>query len=165
MITILRRPTPLRIVLVVVVDTHQSAETPRRQLPNLVRVPTQRETRLLARNDYLLALLLPFGRQVVTQLLVIGSQVHYVDLPTMTVIVPERHHGRVVEGTDAVDVVGGLELLDHDFRLLVVGGSLFVIVELGLVQFGPFGQVDAVLIAAVTGTLHSHDLVGVFIHG
>ena len=91
-------------------------------------------------------------------------------LSRSAVIVPEGHNGRVVERFDPVDIVRCLDLLDHYFWVLIVVlvlevvAGIRVVVVLGLVQFGPFGEVDAVSGGVVAGALNGEHLVRVLVH-
>ena len=86
------------------------------------------------------------------------------DFSSLTIIVPEGNDRGVVEGTNAVDIIGCLKLLDYNFRFLIIRWSFLVVIELGLVQFCPFSEIYAVFTAAIAGTLHCHYLIGVFVH-
>ena len=81
----------------------------------------------------------------------------------MSIVVPVGNDGGVIEGPDSVDIVSSLYFLNYDFGIFLLV-EFGVIVIFGLAEVGPFGEVYAVFIGVVAGTLYCEYLIGIVGH-
>lgn len=92
--------------------------------------------------------------QIIFEIFVALAQIHY---PYFSMIIPIGHYRRIAESTNSVDIKWSENLLKNGFGFVVIRYTLILIVPIcfwiivisRLVKFGPFSEIDTVVISSV----------------
>ena len=83
-------------------------------------------------------------------------------------IIPECNHRRSIQASHSIDIIVGNSLLIKQLWLLIsillLLNIIRIIIKLSLMQFGPFIQINKIILCIVTTPLNGINLVRILIH-